>query len=246
MEPYSLMFALEDGFSFVVFSKSHLYHPADFNIHNGMGLRIILKMGMCLIWNGSLVHAGAKSRKQKGKHMFDMRLFQYLWSKGNHALRSETRREDSFELHRKNTRMCPSFNRTNPLCEKCGSTTERCIDLSTVKMKEYKIGQIILRDIDMLGWIVVKGNILSKSVKRDKCHIARSSSNKWFKIDHSWRSQKFNSGYYQDEFLLLASFVTTEFLDSIKTLIMDEHLPNKNYMAGKTNLLSDLQLIDDD
>ena len=211
MEPYSLMFALEHGFSFVLFSKSHLYHPYDLTIHNGMGLRIILKMGMCLIWNGSLVHAGAKSRNNDGQHMFDLRLFQYLWFNGIHALRSQTRREDSFELHRENTSMCPSFNRPNTTCEKCGSTTERCIDLSEVNMKEYEIGEIILGNIDILGWIVVKGNPLRKTVIRDIYDISISNNNKWFKIDHSWRSQKYNSGYDQDEFLLLANSVTTDF-----------------------------------
>ena len=75
MEPNSLMFALEHGFSFVVFSTSHLYHPLDLIIHNGMGLRIILEMGMCLIWNESLVDIGAKSRYKDGQHMLDMRLF---------------------------------------------------------------------------------------------------------------------------------------------------------------------------
>jgi len=130
--------------------------------------------------------------------------------------------------------------------KKCGSTTERCIDLSEVNMKEYEIGEIILGDIDMLGWIVVKGNPLRKTVRRDMHHISVSNNNKWFKIDHSWRSQKYNSGYDKDEFLLLANSLTTDFLDSIKTSILDKHLPNKNYIVGKTNLLINLQPIVDD
>ena len=77
-------------------------------------------------------------------------------------------------------------------------------------------------------------------------HISVSNNNKWFKIDHSWRSQKYNSGYDHDEFLLLANSVTTDFLESIKTSILDKHLPNTNYIVGKTNLLINLHPIVDD
>ena len=92
----------------------------------------------------------------------------------------------------------------------------------------------------------MKGNPLCRSVRRDIYHIAVFSNNKWFKIDHSWRSQKFNSGYDQDEFLLLASYLTTDFLDSSKTLIFDEHLPYNNYMVRKSNMLINLEPIVDD
>ena len=142
--------------------------------------------------------------------------------------------------------MCPSLIRPNTSCEEYGSTTERCIDLSKVKMNKFEIGQIILGDIDMLGWIVVKDNPLRKTVRRDMHHSSGSNNNKWFQIDHSWRSQKYNSGYDQDEFLFLANSFTTDFLDSIKTLISDKHLPNKNYIVGKTKPLTNLQPIVDD
>ena len=85
-----------------------------------------------------------------------------------------------------------------------------------------------------------------KTVRRNMHHISGSNNNKWFKIDHSWRSQKYNSGYDQNKFLLLENSFTTEFLDSIKTLILDQHLPNKNYIVGKTNLLINWKPIDED
>mmetsp|Transcript_21631 Transcript_21631/g.26481 ORF Transcript_21631/g.26481 Transcript_21631/m.26481 type:complete len:467 (-) Transcript_21631:45-1445(-) len=105
---FSMMYALSSGFSIVMYSMTHLYPKDQFTIHNCMALRLILQVGMCLIWSGSLVHSGAKSRtNDKGEHLIDMRLFAYLWSQSQHGLRSGSQREDSFDLHRKKLRYAP-------------------------------------------------------------------------------------------------------------------------------------------
>ena len=93
---YSFMYALDDGLSLVLFSFTHAYSPLKYAIHNSMGVRIILKSGMVLIWNGNLLHSGAKSRtNSSGCHLYDMRLFSYLWQESKLGLRSDGSKEDS-------------------------------------------------------------------------------------------------------------------------------------------------------
>ena len=57
---YSMMSAIMDGFNIVFYSQTHKYMPRI--LHQSQGIRVILRKGMDVIFNGHLVHGGGKSR----------------------------------------------------------------------------------------------------------------------------------------------------------------------------------------
>ena len=235
---FSSMFALREGFSLVVFSKTHRFIPTECVIHNGMGVRIILQKGMCLIWNGSLIHCGAKSStNEDGEHMKQLRLFNYWWMQSQYGIRSTTKREDSKELHRHKLNVCPHYDRLRNICPKCDIYTQKCINLSTIDMNEYEVGQKIVGDIKDDGWIVVKGNHMSIGVFDNIENIAYDSEC-WYPIEkNTTRQQKYDSTCEVDKFKLQSSKHTNSFMELLKTTVFDLHAPSVNYIIGKTNLL---------
>ena len=234
---FSAMYALEDGYNMVLYSMTHRLCPTKILIHECMGVRIILKCGMCLVWNGSLVHSGAKSRKNsEGKHLDDMRLFVYLWATSNHGLRSQGPRDDSNQLHRKATKLCEHFDRNNFKCNKCCGNDQCIIEISDLNMDDYECGDIILGDINDVGWIVVKGNPL-KAKARDNINLIADTGECFFIEKGTYRFQKFNSSFDKNVFMLTANAHTKRFFSSLKTTILDQHLPTTNYIFGKVNLL---------
>ena len=212
---YSLMYALDDGFAMKVFSKSHKYAPSEIVIHSLMGLRIILKRGMVLMWHYSLVHCGAKSLTTiDGNHLASLRLFQYIWRESCHSRRSNTKVEDSTDLHREQTTICRSFHDDTVTCEKCNNSVEDIIDLRNYTSQK-NCGDVILGDLDNLGWIVVEGNKLTNNVMSDIVAIVNNggdNKNKWHRIGNNQeRYQKFNSTMDKDKFYLLAKSHTKQF-----------------------------------
>ena len=229
-----------------MFSKTHLYNKDVCQIHNCMGVKLILKLGMCLIWSGSLVHCGAKSRtNDDGNHLLDLRLFAYLWYESQHGLRSESQREDSTDLHRGKMNICASYDRHHSECNKCSDSTKTVIDLKNIRLGKYEVGDVILGDLASLGWIVIKGERISKKIQKDIQCISESKGG-WFNIEHGTdRLQKFNSTYDTDLLMLSAKPCTLRFFTSVKSNILDKHLPSSTYIIGKTNLLKNLKPIHD-
>ena len=122
---------------------------------------------MCLIWSDSLVHCGAKSRtNDDGMHLLDLRLFAYLWSESQHGLRSESQREDSTDLHRGKMNICASFDRYHSECKKCSDSTNTVIDLRNINLGKYEVDDVLLGDLADLGWIVIKGEPITKKHKK--------------------------------------------------------------------------------
>jgi len=180
-----------------------------------MGLRIILKRGMVLMWHYSLVHCGAKSLATiDGNHLTSLRLFQYIWKESRHGCRSNTKVEDSTDLHREQTRICSSFHDNIVTCEKCNNSVEDIIDLRNYTSPK-NCGDVIIGDLDLLGWIVVQGNELTTYVMSDIVAIGNKggdSKNKWHRIGkNQQRYQKFNSTMDVDRFYLLANVHTKQF-----------------------------------
>ena len=194
---YSFMYALDDGLSLVLFSFTHAYSPLKYVIHNSMGVRILLKSGMVLMWNGNLLHSGAKSRtNSSGCHLYDMRLFSYLWQESKLGLCSDGSKEDSTQLHHVDGHICSFFNRSNSSCSRCTPTTERTIDLSKTDLDYFNVGDIILGDIKTIGWIVVKGEPMTPLVHSNIQVISESNDFDWFNIEPgTHRVQKYNSTF---------------------------------------------------
>ena len=98
-------------------------------------------------------------------------------------------------------------------------------------------GDLIIGDLDILGWIVVQGNELTTNVMSDIVAIGNKggdSKNKWHRIGKNQeRYQKFNSTMDKDKFYLLAKSHTKQFLKKIKTDVLDRNLPNETYIIGK-------------
>ena len=99
-------------------------------------------------------------------------------------------------------------------------------------------------DLNDLGWIGVKVKTFQRHTQLDIQVISKIGCNPkkkqsgWHHIEKGTdRLQKFNSGFDKDVFKLNAQDCTLRFLQSLKRDILDKHLPNKNYIIGKTNLL---------
>ena len=119
------------------------------------------------------------------------------------------------------------------------------IDLTNIHLEKYKVGDVLLGNLADLGWIVTKGEAVTKKVQKDIQCISDSKGG-WFNIEHGTdRLQKFNSGYDKDLFKLSADTCTLLFLESLKSNILDKHLPSCNFIIGKTNLLKNLTPIFD-
>ena len=55
---FSVIHSLSDGFSIVLFSNTHNIQREPYLVHQSMGIRLVLKLGMSLIWNGFLLQCG--------------------------------------------------------------------------------------------------------------------------------------------------------------------------------------------
>ena len=147
------------------------------------------------------------------------------------------------------TRICSSFHENIVTCEKCNNSVEDIIDLRNYTSQK-NCGDVIVGDLDNLGWIVVEGTKLTNDVMSDIEAIGNNggdNKNKWHRIGKNQeRYQKFNSTMDKDKFYLLAKSHTKQFLKKIKTDVLDRNLPNAKYISGKTNLLKNFDTIAED
>ena len=71
---FSVMHSLSDGFSIVLFSNTHNIQRWPYLVHQSMGIRLVLKLGMPLILDSFVLHCRGKSRVNKdGLYMYDTR-----------------------------------------------------------------------------------------------------------------------------------------------------------------------------
>ena len=79
---YSMMHALEDGFSIAMYSGTHDNIMINSCVHINHAVKIILKKGQGVMWHEALYHSGDKSKVvPSGLVTPDLRLFMYLWPK---------------------------------------------------------------------------------------------------------------------------------------------------------------------
>ena len=174
---YSIMHSLEQGFSIVMYSRSHRVNlQSGFCLHNRCGIRLIFPKWMAIIWHESLYHAGGKSRTREWViTLEDLRFFGYIWPQivGNSRRRcggslDGIRREDGSTIYRgnKKDRTCEYMYKENNECRHCqqgvNSMLEE-IDLSEVPENSYNPGDKIMGCLEELGWVVVRGVRVSQS-----------------------------------------------------------------------------------
>ena len=78
---YSMMHALEDSFSLVIYNGgTHDTNMFNGCVHWNHAVRLTLKKGKGAMWHETLYHSGAKSRERPiWLKKTDLRLFMYLW-----------------------------------------------------------------------------------------------------------------------------------------------------------------------
>ena len=76
---YSMMHALEYGFSIVMYSGTHDTNMFNDCVHRNHAVRLVLKKGKGVMWHEALYHSWAESRESLiGRVKSDLRLFMYL------------------------------------------------------------------------------------------------------------------------------------------------------------------------
>ena len=77
---YSMMHALEDGFSIVMYSGTRENNMTNSCVHRYHAVRLILKKEMGFMWYERLYHSGVKSRVgPSGIVKPDLRFVMYVW-----------------------------------------------------------------------------------------------------------------------------------------------------------------------
>ena len=247
---FSVMHALSDGFSIVMFSNTHNNQKKLYTIHQSMGIRLILKYGMTLVWNGFLLHCGAKSRTTKdGTHLMDTRWFNYYWTCSDltQPRSRQSPREDGTNLNRKGLNTCKSFRSLlhGKICQAC--TEDIVLDLSDNDINGIEPGTVICGDLTNLGWSVIKSVPIPREVLHTIFDVKKNG--KWQKMEpNSLRRQKFNINSKCKQVNDWMTDVGIQYyVAEVKKLIIDRHLPvGHNYDVGKRNLLSNLGPISDD
>ena len=180
----SMLSALSDGFSVVLYSRTHKYIPKV--LDKSLGVRLILSDKMNLLFHGHLIHGSAKSRiNEDGVLSKDKRLFYYVW---NTSIWSQ--KEDGGYIYRMYIPICSSYHSDINVCHDCENCIESIFDLSKVDITNISAGDTIFGNLDYLGWLVVKGVTMSTTVTL--ILSKHSTNNKWNRIgrDHG-ASMKF-------------------------------------------------------
>jgi hypothetical protein len=205
---YSIMHSLDEGFSIVMYSRSHCVNlRSGFCLHKRNGIRIILPKWMAIIWHESLYHAGGKSRTRHWTiTLQDMRFFGYLWPNviGNTRNRNVGSmdgigREDGSNIYRGNRRerTCEYMYDSNSQCSHCQHDITDVldeIDLSEVPENSYNPGDNIIGCLVELGWVVVRGVRVSQDTNDDIVKLSKigqnSQGDNWHSIENGGSNRK--------------------------------------------------------
>ena len=229
---YSMMSAIKEGFNIVFYSQTHKYMPMI--LHQSQGIRVILKKGMDVIFNSHLVNNGGKSRfTTDGELLSDDRLFYYVWNK-----KITSQKEDGSQVYRKHIPMCSSYQSSDWSCVNCQLGVQSVIDLSNMDITNVSEGELIVGNLEYLGWVVVKGVDISINLQITLKQIMNKG--KWFRIgkDHG-ACQKFNSDglskYYRN---WIVNEEIQEYCDEVLSKVIIKCLHDNEYEIGYRNIIS--------
>jgi hypothetical protein len=239
MPSFSMIHSLHDGFNIVMYSGTHDQRNSLLKIHRKNGLRLTLRKHMLIIFHQGLIHAGGKSRKGKDKlTMEDMRLFAYLWTMNSDGYNTRNDnnsvRSDSTRLHSMVDNFCTGVNNDGNPCHECNIEEHSSLDLSNVDTNKFKNGEIIKGDLNSLGWVVIKSDLIDMSTENHIKQIAYDDKH-WYKVGKQpSRQMKFNS--FDNPGVKWCINPLKAFLLNLKKLI-DPCMPNNNYVSERINLL---------
>ena len=234
---FSMLSAMKDGFSVVLYSRTHLLLPKI--IHKSQGLRLILADGMHLLFNGYLIHSGGCSRSgPQGNLLNDKRLFSYVWTKSR-----KSQREDATHVYRTHAPLCYSHEHkpSNVPCGECKKGIGTTIDLSNLDLSQLSDGDKICGNLDFLGWVVVKGPPIGKKLGQSINTIC--SSGVWTGINDHCASMKFSHNSLNSNFTKWQTDDDVNFyFHLLKFNVLDNFLPSKKYVIGYRNILSNFSV----
>ena len=165
----------------------------------------------------------------------DLRFFSYLWKSGRYS-RKSIAKENGTDVYRTPNILCKNFTKRTNWCGHCGPDIEFVLDLSTVTDDQYRSGEIIAGDLDMYGWVVVRGAIIDNDTKQEINAIAERGEWHCIESGQSKRKMKYNINS-KPPIKQWGTKKMTQFKDDIKKLNLDVVFKNENYVIGKFNLL---------
>ena len=199
---YSIMHSLKDGFSIMMYSGSHRVNlRSGLCLHSNNSVRIILPEWMAIIWHEALYHGGAMSRTNP-EVMIDMRFFAYIWPlilnnrrNRNKGSMDGVARELGENLYRDGItdKICQDLYKDYPQCLDCLNLEGGVIDLSDVPSSSYNPGDIIIGDLEQLGWVVVRGVRVTEQTYAAIDKVSKVGATK----DGSWTSIEDHGGNRQ-------------------------------------------------
>ena len=117
------------------------------------------------------------------------------------------------------------------------------MDLSSINIDSIGVGEVICRDINNLGWTVVRSVLVNDELSQTLNDIV--SDKKWEAMEqNSMRRQKFNinsSGILLDKWKSDPGIL--DYISLVKLHVININLPNGkiyNYDVGGRNILSNL------
>ena len=244
---YSMMYGLPGGFSIVMYSGTHrLKQSVKGNVHADCRVRLIVPEDMCVLWHEGTLHSGARSREDKeGNLLPDTRFFSYLWIG---TLGRSVRIADGKSVYRKLRCVCEDLIGTGKAgysCDVCREVDELTLDLTVVSSTSYAPGDVIIGDLDKVGWVVVRGVSRRMSDSVGKIMEIAETHGNWFEIDN----QRGRKMMYDHQSLLSFKWYdeeVTSFTAQIKRRILKRNLPHKDYILGRFNLLKNTNVIAED
>ena len=249
---YSLMHSLQEGFSIVIYSRSHKVNLCpELCLHRNCAIRLVLPPEMCLIIHEGTMYSEAKSRDTPNSQA-DLRLFGYVWpmiqsNVGNRTSSSSdgVARTSGDRVHRENihNRTCRYLYNGHEQCAHC-KNAEILVDLRGIPKSSYAPGDRILGDIAELGWLIVRTSRVSEDMNesiRQISKLGQGWDGRWFPMDRNEpnRMMKYRpSTKYPSEWdqLYPAMFIRN-LRENVIQKVLNKEKKNLYYNMIKWNLL---------
>ena len=235
-----------------MYSRTHKMSYQSHRIHSANRIRIRVATGMCIIWNEALYHSGAKSLEGRTS----MRFFSFVHPYVDGIERNKQPRSVQAIMKENGRQVYRDF--INCFCSDCHNNSPRClecengelfIDLREVLEQSYTIGEVILGDIDLYGWVVIRGIKLKEATRQAFERVSREGRG----IDGTWHSveRQANRQMKYTHSCQPSDLWNMDELSVFKTKITDKLLrkvfPGKmQYTLGKFNLLRNEGIIHED
>ena len=184
----------DEGFSFVVYSCSHLLSGTDQIIHRGTRLKLVFPSmrPYIILFHGRLVHSGAAS----SGNSLQKRFFAFVSDRNKEKNANKDGAVTDYSVHRENITLC------GPDCTLCSNVTNDDNDMNILDFTILDSGnsdenESLFGDYDDLGWVVYNGYDMGYSTSYNHNVVDSIPYNiqgfvykdkkKWKKIDRTER-----------------------------------------------------------